>query len=148
MEEENPKDNPDIPQDNPEIQSREETHVDIPATDSYDELAGDAEVEQPKRGRGRPKGAKNRPKPPPPESEEEELPPPPKRKKGKSSVAPLEVEFDEGYGGAGAPKKAVRIKRPPTASRSLMDTIAEAAQQHGMRERDRRRNFYESFLPM
>ena len=143
----------DIPHDNQDIQEI----LDIPeATDSYDELARSVEVAEPpkvdeKRGRGRPKGAKNKPKPPPsPESESEEeqptMKPPPKRKT--KSVAPLEVDFDEGYGGAGAPKKAVRIKRAPAAAKTLLDVVAEAAQQHGMRERDRRRNFYESFLPM
>ena len=143
----------EIPQ---EIADIQEITVDIPEkeVDSYDELAKGAEVaEPPKRGRGRPKGAKNKVKPPPPsesESEEEEPPPPPpRRKKTKATVAPLDVEFDEGYGGAGPPRKApVRIKKTPATGRSLMDVVAEAAQQHGVRERDRRRNFYESFLPM
>ena len=138
------QDNLDIPQDNPDIQ---ETII-PDATDSYDELAKDAapfrQVEQPKRGRGRPKGAKNRPKPS--ESEEEELPP--KRKTKSISPLDVDVEFDEGYGGAGRPQKPVRIKPPPAAAKTLLDVVAEAAQQHGMRERDRRRNFYESFLPM
>ncbi len=129
--------------------------VDIPEkeVDSYDELAKGAEVaEPPKRGRGRPKGAKNKVKPPPPsesESEEEEPPPPPpRRKKPKAAVAPLDVEFDEGYGGAGPPSKPVRIKKTPAAARPLMELVAEAAQQHGARERETRRNFYERFLPM
>ena len=121
----------------PEIVDIQEITGDIPEeeADSYDELAKGAEVaEPPKRGRGRPKGAKNKVKPPPPsesESEEEEPPPPPpRRKKPKAPVAP------------------VRIKKTPATGRSLMDVVAEAAQQHGVRERDRRRNFYESFLPM
>ena len=144
----------------------QETAVNIPAekdaVDSYDELAKEAEVE-PKRGRGRPKGAKNRPKPPPPPSESEEEQPPPKRKKAKAPV-PLDVEFDDGPPPSppklrrtetSAPvrpaprvKGLVRIKKPPAAGRSLLDVVAEAAHQHGARERDRRRSFYESFLPM
>ncbi len=153
--------------------------------DSYDELAQGAELEPTKRGRGRPKGAKNKPKvqPPPSESEDEELPsqkkvipkkktkpppeyeeegkqnksvpkkkskppppdpeeeePPPKSKKANFT---LDVEFDE-------PKRKapVRIKRPVAAARPLMHLVAEAAQQHVVREKDRRRNFYESFLPL
>ena len=172
--------------------------------DSYDELAQGAELEPTKRGRGRPKGAKNKPKvqPPPSESEDEELPikkkvipkkktkpppeyeeeeppkvvmkepkpppeyeeegkqnksvpkkkskppppdpeeeePPPKSKKANFT---LDVEFDE-------PKRKapVRIKRPVAAARPLMTLVAEAAQQHVVREKDRRRNFYESFLPL
>ena len=172
--------------------------------DSYDELAQGAELEPTKRGRGRPKGAKNKPKvqPPPSESEDEEPPPrqkkvipkkiskpppeaeeeppkvvmkepkpppeyeeegkqiksvptkkskppppdpeeeepPPKSKKANFT---LDVEFDE-------PKRKapVRIKRPVAAARPLMHLVAEAAQQHVVREKDRRRNFYESFLPL
>ncbi len=167
--------------------------------DSYDELAQGAELEPTKRGRGRPKGAKNKPKvqPPPSESEDEELPikkkvipkkktkPPPEYEeeeppkvvmkeskpeyeeegkqiksvpKKKSKPPPpdpeeaskskkenfiLDVEFDE-------PKRKapVRIKRPIAAARPLMTLVAEAAHQHGMNQRDRRRNFYESFLPL
>ena len=158
----------EIPQEITDIQ-------DIPEkeTDSYDELAKGAEVaEPPKRGRGRPKGAKNKVKPPSvSESEEEEPPPPPpRRKKPKAAVAPLDVEFDEGYGGAcqstcfgtGPPSKPVRIKKTPAAASPLMERgpsarakkqsfftlVAEAAQQHGAREQETRRNFYERFLPM
>ena len=155
--------------------------------DSYDELAQGAELEPTKRGRGRPKGAKNKPKvqPPPSESEDEELPsqkkvipkkktkpppeyeeegkqnksvpkkkskppppdpeeeePPPKRKKAHQT---LDVEFDEPSQKRKAP---IRIKRPVAAARPLMTLVAEAAQQHVVREKDRRRNFYESFLPL
>ena len=168
--------------------------------DSYDELAQGAELEPTKRGRGRPKGAKNKPKVHPSESEDEELPikkkvipkkktkPPPEYEeeeppkvvmkeskpeyeeegkqiksvpKKKSKPPPpdpeeeepppkskkanfiLDVEFDE-------PKRKapVRIKRPIAAARPLMHLVAEAAQQHVVREKDRRRNFYESFLPL
>ena len=136
----------EIPQEIADIQDIPEKEA-----DSYDELAKSAEVaEPPKRGRGRPKGAKNKVKPPSvSESEEEEPPPPPpRRKKPKAAVAPLDVEFDEGYGGAGPPSKPVRIKKTSAAARPLMELVAEAAQQHGVRERDRRRNFYESFLPI
>ena len=201
-------------------ESFQENHV----NDSYDELAQGAELEPTKRGRGRPKGAKNKPKvqqppseseneelpikkkvipkkktkpppeyeeeeppkvvmkeskpeyeeegkqnksvpkkkskPPPPDPEEEEppkqkkkapkkppqsdseeeRPPPPKSKKANFT---LDVEFDE-------PKRKapVRIKRPVAAARPLMHLVAEAAQQHVVREKDRRRNFYESFLPL
>ena len=148
--------------------------------DSYDELAAGGRKEPPKKGRGRPKGAKNKtktppeeeeppkavkkkPKPPdeeeepplkvvkkkpkPPEFEEEPQPPPPPPKpkpKPKKTNFTLDVEFDEPSQKKQTP---IRMKRP-VAARSLMDVVAEAAHQHGARERDRRRNFYESFLPM
>ena len=150
--------------------------------DSYDELAAGGREEPPKKGRGRPKGAKNKtktppeeeeppkavkkkPKPPdeeeepplkvvmkkpkPPEIEEEPQPPPPPPKpkskpKPKKTNFTLDVEFDEPSQKKQTP---IRMKRP-VAARSLMDVVAEAAHQHGARERDRRRNFYESFLPM
>ncbi len=154
----------DIPRDNPDIQNRTEDIPEEKEADSYDELAKGAEVAEPvKRGCGRPKGSRNRvkvPPPPPSESEEEEPPPPhpppPPASRGRSpqrespKTHALNVEFDEGYGGAGPPKwKApVRIKKPQAAARTLMDVVAEAAQQHGARERDRRRTFYDSFLPI
>ena len=87
----------------------------------------------------------NKPKPPPSESEEEPQPPPPPPKpKRKKANFTLDVEFDEPSQKKQTP---IRMKRP-VAARSLMDVVAEAAHQHGARERDRRRNFYESFLPM
>ena len=154
----------DIPQDNSNIQNKTEDIPEEKEADSYDKLAKGAEVAEPvKRCRGRPKGSRNRvkvPPPPPSESEEEEPPPPhpppPPASRGRSpqrenpKTHALDVEFDEGYGGAGPPKwKApVRIKNPPAATRTLMDVVAEAAQQHGARERDRRRTFYDYFLPM
>ena len=139
--------------------------------DIYDELAKDVEVamEPPvslrseKRGRGRPLGAKNKKKVPEPEAvsdsviEESEPDEPetphlrevPKRRKARASpmIPVLATVFDEGYGGAGPPKKPVRVKRQPAAV-SLMEIIAQAASQHGERERDRRRSFYENDLPM
>ena len=146
-----PKEKENIQENTQDIQENIFEEENIPeekeAVDSYDELAKGAELVEPQRGRGRPKGARNKPKPPPePEESEEEAPmgPPPKRKKPKSQIAPLDVEFDEGYGGTGPP---VRIKRPP-AARSLMEVVAEATQEHGARERNRRRSFYESFLPI
>ena len=130
-----------------ELPPNGENIEEIQERDSYDELAGEIPDEPVKRGRGRPKGAKNKPKTPPqPESEEDEPPPPPKRtRRPKAHV--LEAEFDEGYGGAGRispPRKHVRMERP----RSLMDVVAEAAREHGSQERNRRRDFYDSFLPM
>jgi len=163
----------DIPQDNSNIQN---TTEDIPVekeADSYDELAKGAEVAEPiKRGRGRPKGSRNRvkvPPPPPSESEEEEetpgaeprrmhpvgkahAKPPPPASRGRSpqrenpKTHALNVEFDEGYGGAGPPKKPVRIKK--AAAVSLMEMIAQAANQQSERERGRRRTFYENYLPL
>ena len=187
--------------------------------DSYDELAQEELTEPSKRGRGRPKGAKNKAKVPPPppsesedeellrqkkkaptkkppESEEEAIPPrqkktnkpekkskapppdsdeeepaPPKRKKTTNKPKPppseseeepqppppppkprrkktnftLDVEFDEPSQKKQTP---IRMKRPVAAARPLMNLVAEAAHQHGVQERDRRRTFYESFLPM
>ena len=115
-------------------------------------------MEPPKRRRGRPLGAKNKKKVPEAVSEEEsepdepETPHPrevPKRRKARASpmIPILDTVFDEGYGGAGPPKKPVRVKRKPAAV-SLMEIIAQAASQHGERERDRRRSFYENYLPM
>ena len=132
---------------------------DVHAGDSYDELAKDEQVAMepptPKRGRGRPLGSKNKKKVPPEavseksESEEPETPKVPRQRKARASpmIPALDVEFDRGYGGAGPPKKPVRTKRPPAAV-SLMKIIAQAASQHGERERDRRRSFYENYLPL
>ena len=146
------------------------------ATDSYDELAKTEVAEPIKRGRGRPKGSRNRvkvPPPPPSESEEEEetlhpvgkahAKPPPPASRGRSpqrenpKTHALNVEFDEGYilrgsapGGAGPPPwndKPVRVKRKPAAV-SLMEIIAQAANQQSERERGRRRTFYENYLPL
>ena len=153
----NPEDNPDIqdiPEDNPE------DNTDIPV-DNYDELAMDtAQVAEPqttKRGRGRPPGSRNRPKLPEIEPDiEPETPPPTKRKKARPVplVPPSDVEFTEGYGGAGPPKKSIRMSREmssqqtTSSGRSLLDLVAQASNQHAERERDRRRTFYENFLPI
>ena len=131
-----------------ELPPNGENIEEIQERDSYDELAGEIPDEPVKRGRGRPKGAKNKPKAPPPQSEPsgDEPPPPPKRKRRPKALV-LETEFDEGYGGAGKispPGKPVRMERP----RSLMDVVAEAAREHGSLERNRRRSFYDSLLPM
>jgi len=159
----------------PDIQDAQEIQGDIPveipdnheehaATDSYDELAKAEVADPPKRGRGRPLGAKNKkkkPEPEPevepePEPEPEPAPEPSKSTSGRSPRQPkrspshmvpvLDVEFDEGYGGAGPPKKPVRIKKE--AAVSLMEIIAQAANQQSERERGRRRTFYENYLPL
>ena len=152
-----------------EISEDEKALSDVHAGDSYDELAKDAPVAAeppiPKRGRGRPLGSKNKKKVAEPEAvseeesepEEPETPKVPRRRKARAAgtcgaesapmIPVLDVEFDRGYGGAGPPKKPVRTKRPPAAV-SLMKIIAQAASQHGERERDRRRSFYENYLPM
>ena len=154
----------------PDIQDAQEIQADIPveipdnheehaATDSYDELAKAEVADPPKRGRGRPLGAKNKKKKPEPEPEVEPEPEPepepapepskrqPKRKARSCPMVPvLDVEFDEGYGGAGPPKKPVRIKKE--VAMSLMDIIAQAANQQSERERGRRRTFYENYLPL
>ena len=146
----------------PDIQDAQEIQGDIPAdipdnheeqaTDSYDELAKAEVADPPKRGRGRPLGAKNKKKRPEREPEVEPEPEPePLPKRSPSPMVPvLDVEFDEGYGGAGPPPlyaKPVRVKRKPAAV-SLMDIIAEAANQQSERERGRRRTFYENYLPL
>ena len=149
----------------------QETIPETEAVDSYDELAA-AEPDVPqKRGRGRPKGSRNKPKatPPPMETNEVEVPeenfvtpesppptPKPKPRKARAIIPPLEVEFDEGYGGAGPPKKAVRMRKPasikPRAQSvpretDLMHVLAAFAKEHGTREKERRRGFYEMYLP-
>ena len=156
----------EIPQEIPEDDDK--ALSDVHAGDSYDELAKDAQVAMeppiPKRGRGRPLGSKNKKKKPEPEavsedseSEVPETPKVPRRRKARAAgtcgaeraamIPVLDAVFDEGYGGAGPPKKPVRTRRPPAAV-SLMKIIAQAASQHGERERDRRRSFYENYLPM
>ena len=159
METENNSDLQEIPLEIPEDDDK--ALSDVHAGDSYDELAKDAQVAMeppiPKRGRGRPLGSKNKKKKPEPEavsedseSEVPETPKAPKRRKARSSptIPILDIEFDKGYGDAGPPKKPVRVKRPQTAARSLMEMIAQAAGQHGERERNRRRTFYENYLPV
>ena len=129
--------------------------------DSYDELAA---VEPPpqKRGRGRPKGSRNKPKIEKEEEVEEieEIPSPPptppptpkpKTRKSRAKPQPIpvpphpDVEFEEGYGGAGPPKKAVRMRKPvsvkprarePRAQSvpretDLMHVLAAFAKEHG-----------------
>ena len=141
----------DIPEDNPD-------NTDIPV-DSYDELAMDTAQVEPqtaKRGRGRPAGSRNRPKIPDPEPDiEPETPPPTKRKKPRPVPLPTQdVEFTEGYGATGPRKKAVRMSREmsvqqtPSSGRTLLDLVAQASNQHAERERDRRRTFYENYLPL
>ena len=160
--------NPDL-QEIPEIPEDDEKALsDVQAGDSYDELAKDAPVAAeppiPKRGRGRPLGSKNNKKDHEPEvvSEEEsvpdepETPKIPRRRKARAAgtcgaerapmLPALDVEFERGYGGSGPPKKPARTKRPPAAV-SLMKLITQAANRHGERERDRRRSFYENYLP-
>ena len=119
-------------------------------------------------------GSRNKPKPPPeepdPEPPEVEPPEPPEvpepsessdpsepatpikpkpraRPRAKPKQIPaLDVEFQTGYGGTGPPKP-VRMRRQPTAP-SLMDLIAGAAAQRGEQDRDRRRAFYDNYLPL
>ena len=126
--------------------------------DSYDELAA-AEPEVPKRGRGRPKGSRNKPKIERTEEEIEEIeeipspppspPPIPKPKIRKSRAKPLpapaNVEFDDGYGAN--PRKQAIPQRAQSSSTDLMHVLAAFAKEHGAREKDRRRGFYESYLP-
>ncbi len=121
-------------------------------------------VEPVKRKRGRPLGSRNKPKPPPevlevpepePEPEDSEpsepatpiKPKPRARPRAKPKQIPaLDVDFQTGYGGTGPPKP-VRMRRQPTAP-SLMDLIAGAAAQRGEQDRDRRRAFYDNYLPL
>ena len=128
--------------------------------DSYDELAA-AEPEVPKRGRGRPKGSRNKPKMEKTEEVEEieeiddPLPPPPsprpipkpkiRKSRAKPLPAPANVEFDDGYGAN--PRKQAIPQRAQSSSTDLMHVLAAFAKEHGAREKDRRRGFYESYLP-
>ena len=159
-----------------ESQENQETIPETEAVDSYDELAA-AEPEIPqRRGRGRPKGSRNKPKiekteevieeiPSPPPSPPPTPPPTPKPKTRKQTPAPPpppeDVEFDEGYGATGPPKKPVApprrraAPRPPRAQSvpspatpsDLMHVLAAFAKEHGTREKERRRGFYEMYLP-
>ena len=137
--------------------------------DSYDELAA-VEPEIPKRGRGRPKGSRNKPK----IEKEEEIeeidepippspPPTPKPRPRKSRAKPLQIpvlniEFDEGSGATGPPsrrERPVRMKQlpqrtqsvPSSTSSDLMHVLAAFAKEHGTRDKERRRGFYEMYLP-
>ena len=128
-------------------------------------------VEPVKRKRGRPLGSRNKPKPPPEDPEPPEVEPPevpevpepsessesepatpikPKpraRPRAKPKQIPvLDADFQPGYGGSGPPKP-VRMRRQTTAS-TLMELIAGAAAQRGEQDRDRRRAFYETYLPL
>ncbi len=148
-----------------------------PQEPDYAELAEEVPeppVSEPvKRKRGRPLGSRNKPKSPPeesgpapasqdvlesdPELEDSEpsepatpIKPKPRAKpraKPKQAIPVLDVDFQPGYGGAGPPAKPVRLRRQPTAS-SLMALIAGAAAQRGEQDRDRRRAFYDNYLPL
>ena len=79
------------------------------------------------------------------------------RAKPQQIPAPLDVEFHDGYGATGPPsrrEKPVRMKRnePPRAqsvptSTDLMHVLAAFAKEHGTRDKERRRGFYEMYLP-
>ena len=120
------------------------------AVDSYDELAKE---DPPKRGRGRPRGSKNVPKPPPSspsdpkppepapparEASETESPPKPRASRPRIRSTPEDSP---------RPKRTKPVRLEPEP-RSLISIVAEAAQHHGAREQERRRAFYDSFLPM
>ena len=114
------------------------------AVDSYDELAKE---DPPKRGRGRPRGSKNVPKPPPspsvpkppePAPSETESPPKPRTRAPRPRVRTTDSP---------RPKRTKPVRLEPEP-RSLISIVAEAAQHHGAREQERRRAFYDSFLPM
>ena len=119
-------------------------------------------VEPVKRKRGRPLGSRNKPKPPP---EVLEVPEPPEPSEASDAsepepVTPIKTKprakprakpkqtpaLDADFHGA-APPKPVRLRRQHTAS-SLMELIAGAAAQRGEQDRDRRRAFYETYLPL
>ena len=104
--------------------------------------------------------------PSPPPSPPPTPTPAPKPKTRKSRAKPqqtpapevLDVEFDEGYGATGPPsrrEKPVRMKQPPQRTQSvptstptdLMHVLAAFAKEHGTREKERKRGFYEMYLP-
>ena len=150
---------------------------------SYDELAADvpeAEEAPVKKKRGRPPGSKNKPKAPPPPEPESVTPEPaepaspapaspapasPAPARAGSAVIPaLDVEFDEGPGGAGPPArprtsaKTPRARKPAqpvrlarsqsAADYDLLHYVAEAARAYGAQERLKRRDFYNRYLPI
>ena len=118
-------------------------------------------VEPIKRKRGRPLGSRNKPKPPPevlevpepePEPEDSEPSEPATPIKPKPRARPPRAKpkqtpaLDADFHGAGPPKP-VRLRRQHTAS-SLMELIAGAAAQRGEEDRDRRRAFFDNYLPI
>ena len=116
-------------------------------------------VEPVKRKRGRPLGSRNKPKPPP-EVPEPPEPPEPSEASESEPATPIKPKprarsllpprakpkLDADFHGAGPPKP-VRLRRQHTAS-SLMELIAGAAAQRGEQDRDRRRAFYDNYLPL
>ena len=120
------------------------------AVDSYDELAKE---DPPKRGRGRPRGSKNVPKPPPaspsvpkppePASPSETESPPPIKPRTRAPRPRVRSTPED----SPRPKRTKPVRLEPEP-RSLISIVAEAAQHHGAREQERRRAFYDSFLPM
>ncbi len=151
---------------------------------SYEELSADAPKAAPeeapeeapvKRKPGRPPGSKNKPKAPPPEPESVTPEPEPAEPASPAPASPapappapapqipaLDVEFDEGPGGAGPPPKSAktRARKPAqpvrlTRSRTtggddydLLHYVAEAARAYGAQERLKRQDFYNRYLPI
>ncbi len=143
-----------------------------------------AETQEPepaKRKRGRPPGSKNKPKAPPPSQEpaepaeaaeptEDAEPVEAEEPVEAAEPAPapagiqvLDVEFDEGPGGAGPPPRTRSAKqkhpaKPPRPARlpraqsapdyDLLHYVAEAARAYGAQERRKRQDFYDRFLPI
>ena len=116
-------------------------------------------VEPVKKKRGRPLGSRNKPKPPPEPPEVPEAPEPSEasepepatpiktKPRAKPRAKPKQTPaLDADFHGAGPPKP-VRLRRQHTAS-SLMELIAGAAAQRGEQDRDRRRAFYDNYLPL
>ena len=115
---------------------------------------------------GRPQGSKNKPKNPPQSAEPESVTPAAPKEPQESQLLPvLDVEFDEGPGGAGPPArprsaKTPRARKPAqpvrlTRSRTtggddydLLHYVAEAARAYGAQERLKRQDFYNRYLPI
>ncbi len=116
------------------------------AVDSYDELAKE---DPPKRGRGRPRGSKNVPKPPQPSCPKPEPAPPLEASetepKPRTRASRPRVRTTDS---PPRPKRTRPVRLETREPRSLISIVAEAAQHHGAREQERRRAFYDSFLPM
>jgi len=158
---------------------------------SYEELAADAPKDVPeaeeapvKKKRGRPPGSKNKPKTPPSPPEPESVTPEPAEpaspaesaspaapkepqsaaRAGSAVVPALDVEFDEGPGGAGPPARPRTSAKTPRARKpaqpvglarsqsavdyDLLHYVAEAARAYGAQERRKRQDFYNRYLPI
>ena len=159
--------------------AREELAAEAPPEETPEPMPAEPQEPEPaKRRRGRPPGSKNKPKAPPSQeaAESTEAAEPTEDAEPVEAAEPVEpaepapagiqvldVEFDEGPGGAGPPPRTRSAKqkhpaKPPRPARlpraqsapdyDLLHYVAEAARAYGAQERRKRQDFYDRFLPI